>query len=84
MVLRYLAVYRVPCSVCRVPYAVFLQLGDERLQAQQVSVCVDVAKRAKRVVMVSGTPALSKPFEIFNQVLCVAGIAQVNRLVLQY
>lgn len=66
----------VPCAVCRVPLAVYPQLGDERLQAQQVSVCVDVAKRAKRVVMVSGTPAMSKPFEIFNQVLCVTGIAQ--------
>lgn len=43
-------------------------MGEESKQAKQVKVCLDVAKRAKRVVMLSGTPSLSKPFQIFNQV----------------
>ncbi|CAN0018881.1 unnamed protein product, partial [Ectocarpus sp. 8 AP-2014] len=37
-------------------------------QSQQVTVCRQVAGRAKRVVMLSGTPSLSKPFDLFNQV----------------
>lgn len=45
-----------------------LKLGEEHAQAQQVTVCMKVARRAKRVVMLSGTPSLSKPFDLFNQV----------------
>eukprot|EP00752_Nemacystus_decipiens_P010050 g8960.t1 len=48
------------------------RLGDVSKQAQQVKVCLDVAKRAKRVVMLSGTPSLSKPFQIFNQVAALS------------
>lgn len=44
-----------------------LQLGGESAQSQQVTVCRQVAGRAKRVVMLSGTPSLSKPFDLFNQ-----------------
>lgn len=44
------------------------QLGDDRAQSQQVTVCMEVAKRAERVVMLSGTPSMSKPFDLFNQV----------------
>ncbi|CAM9678936.1 unnamed protein product, partial [Ectocarpus sp. 12 AP-2014] len=43
-------------------------LGGESAQSQQVTVCRQVAGRAKRVVMLSGTPSLSKPFDLFNQV----------------
>ncbi|CAM9154072.1 unnamed protein product, partial [Choristocarpus tenellus] len=37
-------------------------------QPLQVKTCLSVASKAKRVVMLSGTPSLSKPFDMFNQV----------------
>ncbi|CAM9093811.1 unnamed protein product, partial [Hapterophycus canaliculatus] len=48
------------------------KLGEEHAQAQQVTVCLKVAQRAKRVVMLSGTPSLSKPFDLFNQVEAIS------------
>lgn len=57
--------------VCVSPFfRALLKLGEEQAQAQQVTVCLKVAQRAKRVVMLSGTPSLSKPFDLFNQVEC--------------
>ncbi|CAM9141340.1 unnamed protein product, partial [Sphacelaria rigidula] len=43
-------------------------LGDESAQSQQVNVCLGVVAKATRAVLLSGTPSLSKPFDLFNQV----------------
>lgn len=82
----FIVVFIIVCLLSHVFYHVCwwwwwsCQLGDERTQAQQVTVCVDLAKRADRVVMLSGTPSLSKPFDLFNQ---ASAADAVDRLALK-
>lgn len=47
--------------------------GVETLQTRTVG---KVAKAARRAVLMSGTPSLTRPFDIFNQV--ITGPAQLN------
>lgn len=35
---------------------------------QQTKVCLALGRRAKRVVLLTGTPCLCRPFDLFNQV----------------
>ena len=45
--------------------------GGKDKDAKTTESAVLAAKRAKRVIMLSGTPSLSRPFDLFRQVLNV-------------
>lgn len=47
-------------------------LLQDGLQPQLLQTCVAVARRARRCILLTGTPSLSRPFDLFRQVSCSA------------
>lgn len=45
--------------------------------AAHTEACVSIIKRAKRSVLLSGTPSLSKPFELYRQVGRYEGVTSI-------
>lgn len=45
---------------------------------QQTKVCLALGRRAKRVVLLTGTPCLCRPFDLFNQVRPIDGGSELN------